>query len=152
MVGARRFFVAVLAVWLVFSCNYCAAAKKVVAIMPLENVSGYETEKVAEIMTEQLIVAVHSSGIYTVVERTQLGAILREQGFQNTAVDPSKAVELAKLSGADYTMLGKVTMAVVEKDPKFKTIERITNVLHIGKSIADRVDPFRGKIGLDLPY
>ena len=105
------------ALMILCTLSYCSAARKIVAVMPLENVSGYSEEKVAEIMTEQLIVAIHSSGGYTVVERPQMGAVLREQGFQNIAVDPSQAVELGKLSGADYTMVGKVTMALVEANP-----------------------------------
>ena len=59
------------------------AAKKVVAIMPLENVSGYSAKNVAEIMTEQIIVTVQNSGQYTVSERLQMDKILREQGFQS---------------------------------------------------------------------
>ena len=152
MTEAKRLFGAILAIWLIFSCNYCAA-KKIVAVMPLENISGYETETVAEIMTEQLTVAIHSSGIYTVVERTQLGAILREQGFQNIAVDPSKAVELGKLSGADYTMVGKVTVAVVENNPTATAVDHITKIFHIegiGDMAGQYLHKFKGKIGLEF--
>ena len=49
----------------------CNAAKKTVAVMPLENVSGYTEQRVAEIMTEQLIAAINGSGNYAVVEREQ---------------------------------------------------------------------------------
>ncbi len=85
------------------------AAKKVVAIMPLENVSGYSAKNVAEIMTEQIIVTVQNSGQYTVSERLQMDKILREQGFQNLTSD--NPVEIGNLVGADYTLVGKVTMA-----------------------------------------
>ena len=147
----KKILTAMIAFMILFSMN-CAAAKKIVAVMPLENVSGYDEEKVAEIMTEQLIVAIHSAGTYTVVERTQLGAILREQGFQNIAVTPDNAVELGKLSGADYTLVGKVTMAFIEQNPTATTIATIGSALGLG-GISEKaggfVHKFKGRIGLE---
>lgn len=108
----KKFFIAIIAVTLIFCLSISVeAAKKIVAVMPLENISGSGAKNVAEIMTEQLTVAIQNSGQYTVVERLQMGAILREQGFQNIAVDPAQAVEIGKLMGANYSLLGKVTMA-----------------------------------------
>ena len=150
----RKIFAVTCAVAIVCSFNFCAASKKVVAVMPLENVSGYSEQKVAEIMTEQLIVAIHSSGAYRVVERAQMGAVLKEQGFQNIASDQSKAVELGKLSGAEYTMLGKVTMAVVEENPTARTVSAIGAAIglgDIGRSGAI-VNKFKGKIALEIRF
>ena len=147
----RRLIAAMCALMIICSLN-CAAAKKLVAVMPLENVSGYNEQKVAEIMTEHLTVAIHNSGTYTVVERTQLGAILREQGFQNIAVDPSQAVELGKLSGADYTLVGKVTTAFVETDSTAATIAAIGAALGLDgvvNTVGGLVHKFRGQIGLE---
>ncbi|MBR4905109.1 MAG: hypothetical protein IKZ53_10615 [Selenomonadaceae bacterium] len=147
----RKIFAVMSALAILCSLN-CAAAKKSVAVMPLENVSGYDEEKVAEIMTEQLIVAIHSVGTYTVVERTQMGAILREQGFQNIAVDPDKAVELGKLSGADYTLVGKVTMAFIEQNPTATAISTIGSALGLGgisETAGGFVNKFKGRIGLE---
>ena len=96
----------------------CAAARKSVAVMPMENVSGYTEHLVAEIMTEQLIAALNQSGSYTVTERTQLGAAIREIGFQSTgAVNPDEAVRLGQMIGAQYSLVGKVTMAEVVDNP-----------------------------------
>ena len=106
-----KIFFATLAAIIFCSLNFCEAAKKTIAVMPLENVSGYSDQRVAEIMTEQLLVAIHSSGGYTVVERAQMNQVIKEQGFQNIMTDPNKATELGKLSGADYSLVGKVTMA-----------------------------------------
>lgn len=150
----RKIFAATCAVAIICSMNYCAA-KKIVAVMPLENVSGYDEEKVAEIMTEQLIVAIHSSGAYTVVERAQLGAIIREQGFQNIAVDPNQAVQLGKLMGANYSMVGKVTMAVVEQNPTASTIAQIGELLgleKLGSAAEPFVHKFKGKIALEFRF
>ncbi len=140
------------AILIVCSLNFCEAAKKIVAVLPLENVSGYDAEKVAEIMTEQLLVAIYSSGNYTVVERTQLGAILREQGFQNIAVDPSQAVKLGKLSGAHYSLVGKVTFASVEDNPTAAAVEQIAGLLdlgNLGNMVGQHVNKFKGKIALE---
>ena len=151
----KKIIAAMFATLIVCSMNLCEASKKIVAVMPLENVSGYNEEKVAEIMTEQLIVAIHSSGIYSVVERTQLGAILQEQGFQNIAVDPSQAVELGKLIGANYTMVGKVTMAVVEQNPTSSAVGQLTSLLGlegIGEMAGQYVNKFKGKILFEFRF
>lgn len=151
----KKIFVVTCALAIIGSMNCCAAAKKIVAVMPLENVSGYNEEKVAEIMTEQLIVALHSSGAYTVVERAQMGTVIREQGFQNIAVDPAQAVELGKLSGADYSMIGKVTMALVENNPTANTIATISDMLglgNIGAAAQPFVHKFKGRITLEFRF
>ena len=85
------------------------AAKKVVAVMPLENVSGFAEYRVAEVMTENLMVTIANSGLYTVSERIQAGTILREAGWQN--LTSSNPVEMGEMTGADYSVIGKVTMA-----------------------------------------
>lgn len=151
----KKILAAMIATLIICSMNFCEASKKIVAVMPLENISGYDEEKVAEIMTEQLIVAIHSSGIYTVVERAQLGAVLKEQGLQNIAVSSDKAVELGKLSGADYSMLGKVTMAVIEKNPTSSAVSQLTSILGlegIGDMAGSYVHKFKGKIALEFRF
>ncbi|MBQ6435168.1 MAG: hypothetical protein IJJ09_04125, partial [Synergistaceae bacterium] len=148
----RKIIAAMSAIVIICSLNLCEA-KKVVAVMPLENVSGYDEELVAEIMTEQLIVAIHSSGLYTVVERAQMGTILREQGFQNIAVDPSQAVELGKLTGADYSMIGKVTMAVAEVNPTLTAVTGLSNIFKLeglGEIVAEHVHKVKGRIALEF--
>lgn len=148
----RKIFAVALTAMMICALNFCEAAKKVVAVMPLENVSGYNEQKVAEIMTEHLIVAIHSSGNYTVVERTQMGKVIKEQGFQNIATDQSKAVELGKLEGADYTMVGKVTMAVVENNPTATAVSQIGGILGIGSAANKYVNQYKGKIALEFRF
>ena len=151
----RKIFTAILAVAIVCSLNFCAAARKSVAVMPLENISGYSAQEVAEIMTEQLTVALYSSGAYTVVERTQLGTVIKEQGFQNIAVDPATAVKLGKLSGADYSMLGKVTMAIVDNNPTASAVSQIGALIglgDIGAAAEQYVHKFKGKIALEVRF
>ena len=115
----KKILPAIMAMMIIFySAVSAEAAKKAVAVMPVENVSGKDAAKVAEILTEKLIVALQNSGRYSVLERDQMAAILREQGFQNIAADPNSTVEMGKLFGASYVLIGKVTMAsVVENNP-----------------------------------
>ena len=119
----KKFLTAILAAVIVLSSAFSAeAAKKVVAVMPLENISGKDTAKVAEIMTEKLMIAIQNSGKYSVVERTQMATILKEQGFQNIAANPDSAVEVGKLAGADYSLIGKVTMFNIIQDNPLNNI------------------------------
>lgn len=137
------------------------AARKVVAVMPLENVYGYNTENVAEIMTEEIMVALQNCGKYSVVERDQMATILREQGFQNIAADPNTAVEIGKLIGADYSLIGKVTLAALEKNPTSDVIESILGNISqtvgrdtgIDLSSARRfVNGLKGKVTVDVRF
>ena len=150
-----KIFVAAVTVVICCSLNFCEAAKKTIAVMPLENVSGYSDQRVAELMTEQLLVAIHSSGNYTVVERAQMEKIMRDQGFENIAADPNKAAELNKLSGADYLLVGKVTMAVVDNNPTANTVSKISNIFglgDLGNTASNYVDKFKGKIALEIRF
>ncbi len=54
---------------------------------------------------------------YTVVERSSLDQIFKELGLQNSGViDGNTAIEIGKLSGADYTMLGTIVAAEVSEN------------------------------------
>jgi curli biogenesis system outer membrane secretion channel CsgG len=138
------------------------AAKKVVAVMPLENVYGYNTENVAEIMTEEIMIALQNSGKYSVVERDQMATILKEQGFQNIAADPSTAVEIGKLIGADYSLIGKVTLAALEKNPAKGIIETILGNISettgnefgfdLKNTAGGFVNGLKGKVSVDIRF
>ena len=118
------------------------AAKKTVAVMPLENVSGYTQANVAQIMAEELTVAIQNSGRYSVIERSQMGTILKEQGFQSlTSSDP---VEVGKLSGANYSVIGKVTMATVVNNPNRSLLG--------GTGLEGFVNAVKGKVAVDIRF
>ena len=91
----RKIIAAISTIIIICSLNFCEASKKIVAVMPLENVSGYEEEKVAEIMTEQLIVAIHSSGGYTVVERRKWARYFASKVFKILPSTPAKQLNWA---------------------------------------------------------
>ncbi|MBR0289026.1 MAG: hypothetical protein IJQ82_08615, partial [Selenomonadaceae bacterium] len=73
----------------------------------------------------------------------------------NIAVDPGQAVELGKLSGAQYTMIGKVTMAIVEVNPTAMAVAQIGSLFDLGKVgelAAPYVHKFKGRIELEYRF
>ncbi len=133
----------IFAVFLLMAVTCCysisaEAAKKRVAVLPLENVSGFSAENVADIMAEELTSALLNSQKYTVIERSQIATILREQGFQNVTSDPSSAVSVGNLTGAEYSIIGKVTLATV--------VQNQTNVF------LDIADPWKGKVSVEIRF
>ncbi len=122
------------------------AAKKTVAVMPLENVSGYNESRVAEIMTEQLIAAINGSGSYVVVERSQMNTVLKEQVFQN--LTGSNDEPLKQLNGANYSVIGKVTMAEVSDTAANELAKKLFG--QKGHSIL--MDSFRGRVSLNFRF
>ena len=139
--------------FLIITSTSVEAAKKVVAVMPLENVSGYNKNQVAEIMTEELVSTIYKSGIYTVVERNQLASMLREQGFQmGGTVNPHTAVKVGKMFGAQYAVIGKVTLAdISENKPENMLKNVLGNILgEITKKRPSKT--LTGKINLNFRF
>ena len=111
----KKFFSAFFVMLIIFSATISAdAAKKVIAVMPMENVSGYKAANVAKIMTEQLINVIFNSGQYSVIETTQRGAVMKQQGFENLVT--SQEVDFGNQTGSDYTAVGKVIMATTTQN------------------------------------
>lgn len=141
--------------WILCSSISAEAAKKVVAVMPLENISGFTQYKVAEIMTENLMVQIANSGNYTVSERAQAGRILKEQGFQNlTSGNP---VEMGEMNGADYSVVGKVTMAVITKDAGGNVLNNIVKKLDGGRGTiigqsTSFINQIKAKVAMDVRF
>ena len=120
----------ILFLFLIANSFSCQAAKKIVAVMPLyvnsstvqSNSESVTYKLVAENMANQLVIALHNSNIYTVVEREQLNNALKEIGFQiGGAVDPNQAIQSGKMLGVQYSVIGKVNLAEVidNKDKNF---------------------------------
>ena len=78
------------------------AAKKTVAIMPIESSLDDTAKQVANIMETQLTRAIHDSNSYTIVERSRLNHAMKEIGFQMTGavdlINPSKSARCLVLS------------------------------------------------------
>ena len=122
----KIFSALVMAFLILFATFQAEAAKKAVAILPLENVSGYTQANVSQIMTEQLIDVIHNSGQYTVIETTQMAAVLRQQGFENLVA--GKAVDFGNKTGSDYTVVGKILLA--------QTTENTSGILQLFGALA----------------
>jgi len=70
-----------------------------------QNVSKQNAIKVTELIRNEMI----NSGKFIIIERAQMGAVLREQGFQQTGcTDVSCAVEIGKLLSARKILVGNV--------------------------------------------
>ena len=122
------------------------AAPKKVAVMPFQNVSGSNERRIVEIMTDQVTVALANSGTYTVLERTQLAHVIKEINFQwSGMVDPNQAIEFGKMSGADYTIVGKVLMANVMQNST-------QNLCGNRNPLKNFVPRYIGKVTLDIRF
>ena len=112
------------------------AAKKNMAVMPTYTSStAVQTNNemivyklVAENMTNQLIMALHNSGNYIVVEREEVYNKLEKLGFQEgKAVDQEQAMFVGKQLEADYSIIGKVISASIINNEEQKTLQDIKN-------------------------
>lgn len=136
------------------------AAQKKVAVMPFQNVSGSGNRRIAEIMTDQVTVALANSGTYTVLERTQLAHVIKEINFQwSGMVDPNQAIEFGKMSGTDYTIVGKVLMANVMQNSSQNLYNNLGNYFGRNKYLGGNRNPLKnfvpryiGKVTLDIRF
>lgn len=126
------------------------AAPKKVAVMPFEWASGSGGRRIADIMTDQVTVALANSGTYTVLERSQLAHVIKEINFQRSGlVDSSKAIEFGRMSGADYTIVGKVLMANVFQN---SSSSLYNNVLGSRNPFRGFIAKYKGKVALDIRF
>lgn len=83
------------------------AEKMLVAVIDLEakGVSKIVSSAVTDIIRSEMV----KTGLFTVVERSQMSEILKEQGFQMTGcTDQSCAVQLGKLLSAQKILVGEI--------------------------------------------
>ena len=150
-VRIKKYFAAVFTVCLILFANFQAeAAKKVVAIQPLENVSGYTQANVAQVMTEQLINVIHNSGQYTVIETTQRGAVMRQQGFEN--IVGSQEVNFGNQTNSDYTVVGKVIMATVTQNQTKNLIGALFGNQGNNNALLNLANGRKAKVELDVRF
>ena len=138
-----KFLIVLTALLLTIGSTFCEASKRTVAILPVENAfDASDRYNISSILAEQLTVALHNSGTYTVVERTELGQIMKEGGFQHSgAVDTSTAVELGQLVGANYSLITKITNVKVDENPKYKYTPNI-------KLVKKAVDKYKARVAM----
>lgn len=90
-----------------FICSILQAAETI-AVNQLT--SGSITIDEAVSLTNALRTELGKSGLYTVMERTQMEEILKEQGFQKSGAcdEAGCAIEIGKLLSVKYIVLGNV--------------------------------------------
>ena len=129
------------------------AAKKVVAIMPIESPYDETARKVAEIMENQLTRVLLDSNNYTVVERNQLSTAMKEIGFQMSgAVDPNQTIQVGKMLGVQYSVISKVSVAELA-DNKDKIILGTLLGLGLGgEAKTPNMQKYVAKIAVDVKF
>lgn len=148
MQGTKKFITMLLTMVLLTVAFVCQAAPKVVAVTQVtDRTNSYSGQRVAADLESQLIAILVQSGVYTVVERSQLDSVVKEMGLGSTGmIDASTAVEFGRLTGSDYTVVANIIGADVQffnnmlyKGHKakvklnFKFIDNTTGVIKIAE-------------------
>ncbi|MBR2179619.1 MAG: hypothetical protein IJ862_04395 [Selenomonadaceae bacterium] len=131
-----KIFLVIVAVFALFSMSiHGEAAKKNVAIMPIDNNSDtVQTSSesimyklVAENMTNQLINVFHSSESYAVIDREKVNQTLIAVGIQEN-VEQEQAISIGKKVNAQCSVIGKVVSAEVTENRDKNALEAIKNI------------------------
>lgn len=103
----KRLLFSSVALLVVFSAFTWAENPPVIAIVELSG-SGLDSSELLA-LTNRLRAELFETQKYTVVERSQMETILKEQGFQQAGcTDAACAVEIGKLLNAQFILLGTV--------------------------------------------
>lgn len=89
-----------------------AADKPRVAVLEIKNKADnqYWWHGGGEAAQDVFVTELVKSGKYSVIERERLNAIMQEKGLNLSGdIDPSTAMQIGKLLGADYMLAGSVT-------------------------------------------
>ncbi len=93
---------------------FSAQAQELPTIAVLDFATPVKIDSVSQLpalLTDALV----NSGSFTVVERSRLGQIVKEQGLTSSGlVDPAAAVSLGEVAGAIYLLVGEVIEASKE--------------------------------------
>jgi TolB-like protein len=100
----------VLAACIMQAFMVCAAAGETMRIAVMDFDAKGVAPSTAAAATDLLTTAMVNTRLFTVVERSRLQLILREQGLSQTGmIDESKAVEVGRLLSASKILVGQVT-------------------------------------------
>lgn len=91
------------------SASGVAAARNSVAVMTLKNAAGVSPED-AELLSDRLRIELFNTGMFSVMERSQMQEILKEQGFQasGACTDEGCMVEMGQLLGVSQLIGGSI--------------------------------------------
>lgn len=140
-----KIFAALFALILIAGANFCDAAEKSVAVLPLEIPESYDykpdEENAPDILFDELVAAVENSPQYFVVDTSRLDEVLEETGLQSLMTDPDYSSEINSLYGAEYLVSGKIVKLETEA----------ADTSNFFKKIMAKLDsPFKTKIILDV--
>jgi TolB-like protein len=106
-----------------------------VAVLDFESISVPQDlgKAVAEMLRTKLI----ELGVYTIIERGKLEGVMQEQSLQLTgAVDPKTAVEIGKLVGAKFVIIGSIVkMGESQYTINARLIDVETGIAKMGKMV-----------------
>jgi curli biogenesis system outer membrane secretion channel CsgG len=95
-----------------------AQTKPRIAVLEFENNStfSYWGDRLGAAASDELVTQLVRTDAFTVVERNQVNAILREQDFGlSGAVDPSTAAEIGRILGVQAVLLGSITQFSIDR-------------------------------------
>jgi TolB-like protein len=124
--------------FLLISCfiqsAYAADVKPTVAVLDFESIGSEEHlgKAVSEIMRTELI----STGQFRVLERSQLDRALSEQKLQQSGIiDDKSVVELGKLLGANFIIIGSVVKMGTAYTINSRMIDMKTGEATLGRNV-----------------
>lgn len=140
----------------------CEAAKKTIAVTGVENqASSSSGHRAAAELDAAITTILVKSGLYNVVERSQLDHVLRELGMHSSGlIAGESAIQLGQMTGAEYTVVGNVLAATMDRFDNylykgtkakikfnFKFINNKTGVIEIAEIIegSDSVSEFENR-------
>ncbi|MBD3241590.1 MAG: hypothetical protein GF331_13455 [Chitinivibrionales bacterium] len=92
-----------------FAAPEAAPSRASVAVMTLKNAAGVSPED-AELLSDRLRIELFNTGMFSVMERSQMQEILKEQGFQlsGSCTDEGCMVEMGQILGVNQLIGGSI--------------------------------------------
>lgn len=81
---------------------------KTIAVLPFQPI-GKTSRELGVFLTDEVSARLFGQGFWKLVERAQLGKLIQEQGFSQSAYADPQALELGKLAGAQAIVTGSYT-------------------------------------------
>ncbi len=108
------------------------------AVLPLKTTTGIQ--KGADFLVSQIEQGLVGAGVFLVLERSQMDAILSEQGFQQSGVCDQEScnVEVGKLLGVDKIIVTTMGTSGMQRSITAKLVDVQTGSI-------DRVATFKGE-------
>ncbi|MBQ9595152.1 MAG: hypothetical protein IJR35_04765 [Synergistaceae bacterium] len=145
----RKFFLCVLLVALFSSAAYSAQNRDVyrIGVMRFANKAPGMSYAQAEAITDMFIRMISNSKRIAVLERERLEAIAREQRFSMSGlVDSNTAVQIGRIAGCQYMILGSVT----QFDSKQASSSGAIPIPFFGMTVHESKNTYEASITIDM--